>query len=1239
MANPFVTSAKTLMNSVDDATKAAQSTADGFSVSALSELPMDDSVGVDVGADINNGKVGIGKVITGIGGGAALLGATPEEAKAAPLETEQLQASILDADGVTVDQQFMEMLEAQTQSDLDYEFNSLVDASEDDSSVISDVGEGIVEAPLQALGGIADAINETLDMTKELGDWLNENVVDLGGVTWGEDGLKLASGEDIAKAENIQIPTTEKADSTTGNIVRGISQFITGFVGAGKLKAVQALKPATTTGKIGKAALQGAIADFAAFDPQEERLSNLIQENPTLENPVNEFLAANPDDNAAEGRLKNSLEGLGLGVAFDGLLVGLKALRGIRKAKATLEDASESAGLGAKAGESFSPDIEPEQIKQAIDGFTPKTEDVKALDDVDVDPNELINRPSVNVEEGNVFVNWSRVDSPEDVKSLMRDMADKMKPEIDKARRGVQTFEQIQINAEGVDAWDALQNRRVGAPLNAEESVAARELWARSADNLTRVAKQAALDPSPANLMAFKKMTSVHHAIQREVIAARTETARALASWRIPASSMKMDDIEQVLSMGGGTKGAQMMAQRVADLAEQGMIKEMDEFIEKSVLAKTGDAIKQAFYFSLLSGPKTHIRNIVGATSAIAQQVYERKGANLLGQALGRQNVAAGEAMAMASSLLRGVRETFITSSKGKRVLQQAKILKQQGDIVEAEKLIEGSGSDIGTARKYIATGKSGWGAGKVDETMIGAFDPEVWNVQKQSMLGRGLSMINSITMTPTHALGFMDEVFTTIAYRMEVNAQAIRTASTEVASGKITQDAFNSRVQEIMDNPHTAVKDNARELAKQVTFTEQPKDTPVWNFFKSAGAMPYGIGTLIMPFVRTPYNIGRYTFERTPLAPLVARWREDIEAGGARADLALSKMATGSMIMLAMADLAMSGQITGEGPSDFKEREQLKRTGWQPNSIKVTEEGGKEVYYGISGMEPFSTPLMLAANMVEILGQSDIGDEDKAAEEAWMAAVMSVANQVTSQQYMSGVSGFFEMMSDPKRYGSSWANRFAGAVVPTGVAEVTRAMDPYARTAYNMAETIRRRTPTLSKDLPYNTDVWGRPISYRSGIGGLYDALSPVYVSTREKAEPIDLELNKLEKYIAKPAKKTNFNGIMIDLKRYPKAYERLVVLSGNEMTETVNGTPIDIGGKGLKDTLNDLVTGKHPLSFDYEMRTGGSDGGKAQMIQSIVTKFQNEARKKVLSEFADLETEYEIKKAKSNTKYDIGL
>ena len=64
----------------------------------------------------------------------------------------------------------------------------------------------------------------------------------------------------------------------------------------------------------------------------------------------------------------------------------------------------------------------------------------------------------------------------------------------------------------------------------------------------------------------------------------------------------------------------------------------------------------------------------------------------------------------------------------------------------------------------------------------------------------------------------------------------------------------------------------------------------------RNAGG-PWNPLTFVLPFVRTPVNIARYAFERTPFAPLVGQWRADIAAGGARADLALARMSTGTAI------------------------------------------------------------------------------------------------------------------------------------------------------------------------------------------------------------------------------------------------------------------------------------------------------------------------------------------------------
>ena len=85
----------------------------------------------------------------------------------------------------------------------------------------------------------------------------------------------------------------------------------------------------------------GAIADFSMFQAQEERLSNLIETFPSLNNPISEYLAADADDGEIEGRLKNTLEGLALGGVVDGLIAGVRAIKKARNGddpRAVLEE-------------------------------------------------------------------------------------------------------------------------------------------------------------------------------------------------------------------------------------------------------------------------------------------------------------------------------------------------------------------------------------------------------------------------------------------------------------------------------------------------------------------------------------------------------------------------------------------------------------------------------------------------------------------------------------------------------------------------------------------------------------------------------------------------------------------------------------------------------------------------------------------------------------------------------------
>ncbi|MBB1249208.1 hypothetical protein [Rhizobium sp. G21] len=161
------------------------------------------------------------------------------------------------------------------------------------------------EIPRAVIGGAARAVLQTRDF--------------MAGLT----------GETTDPADRTALRNAIEADykdvtsrSIPNALAGGISQFVTGLIGAGKLmaplKATQTFAAGGKAAQVGYEIARGAAAGAVVMDPHEARLSNMIQEFPALENPVSEYLAANPDDSAAEGRLKNALEGAGVDLAFAG---------------------------------------------------------------------------------------------------------------------------------------------------------------------------------------------------------------------------------------------------------------------------------------------------------------------------------------------------------------------------------------------------------------------------------------------------------------------------------------------------------------------------------------------------------------------------------------------------------------------------------------------------------------------------------------------------------------------------------------------------------------------------------------------------------------------------------------------------------------------------------------------------------------------------------------------------------
>ena len=124
------------------------------------------------------------------------------------------------------------------------------------------------------------------------------------------------------------------AESMGYSLTSGVSQIATGLIGAGKvLGPIKLLKKGRAAFEVARGMVAGAVA----VDPHEERLSDLIESFPDLQNPVTDYLAADPDDSAAEGRFKNALESLGLDLTLMTAIKAIKFLKGGKQEAAQRE--------------------------------------------------------------------------------------------------------------------------------------------------------------------------------------------------------------------------------------------------------------------------------------------------------------------------------------------------------------------------------------------------------------------------------------------------------------------------------------------------------------------------------------------------------------------------------------------------------------------------------------------------------------------------------------------------------------------------------------------------------------------------------------------------------------------------------------------------------------------------------------------------------------------------------------
>lgn len=670
------------------------------------------------------------------------------------------------------------------------------------------------------------------------------------------------------------------------------------------------------------------------------------------------------------------------------------------------------------------------------------------------------------VPESALNINLTKIDTPDDIKMALVRTEELLRDEFKGIREAHLDESAIRrlSDATGVPVSKLVEKHGELLP---ERAIAIRTLLASSASNLLKRAKVASQTGSATDLVAFRKSFAVHSAIQAEAIGQAARAGRLLRSFRTPVSDNKAlaRQLDELIMKDGGTAFSEKAAAAVADLDVEQLMRNGGTPDLRSRGGKMWDGLMEWWINSLLSAPATHAVNLMSNAATALWSIPEN---------------------ALATAVEEGA--SAAAHGTGARMYGMVYGIKE------------------GLSLMHHAFSKEGLPPGVASKIDIGRV-PEAITMEGDNWLARAVRGFGKAVRLPGQALISEDILFKSIGYRMKLYQEAALTAHQEGLRGS----NWAKRVNEIVSDPPEELRMSAIGEADYLTFTQKPGDV-ARGITQLRNAHP--VLKIFAPFVNTPANILKYTFERTPLAPLMKSYREQIAQGGRVAATARTRMAMGTGIMMVFANEAAQGNVTGSPPAD-PALAKIWLKDHQPYSIKI---GNKWVQY--SRLDPVGFLVGFAADFSQIAGYLDEGQ----AGEAIAAASLAALGNFTDKTYLAGLSFLNSLLGlgegsvnvDLAAINRNFLQLGSSFLVPRGVAQIARATNEqrlsvrdetqsYVETFMNQ---LKAEIPGWGEGMPVEHNIAGEPVLPSHGVGPenmsiVYNSVSP-FRTKDMKMDPI---------------------------------------------------------------------------------------------------------------------------------------
>lgn len=972
---------------------------------------------------------------------------------------------------------------------------------------------------------------------------------------------------------------TPAPETVIGKLESDVIRFGVGFIGAGKF-----IKGA---GLVAGAAKSMMATAFTA-DPHADRLGNLIQDYPFLQNPVTDYLQAKDGDTFAEGKLKASIEDLGLS-AIAGTLVktftmvkgALKGTKPVAVAGKVGETASNPlAAVATPADDVVSTIMAGPTVGEAASqraaklvdslkdsGLNLTTEDVKAFAS-ELDTLTTSSQAALTAKAGKEgFVNADKLMTGIDTKATINRFGAVLGPIMQRhgwteKQTHKATFELAELLGETPDVlMGSLRLLGKQASEIPQTLVAGRMLVQSQADELFAAATKATIT-GQGKKEALQHLRGLADTLA-DIKMIQTGAARATESGKIPVAGLNPDRFSNWLkgfkNEDDALRAIQMTEGNVEALAK----------MARTMPDKIGDVAGSAWrthntYWinAILSGPKTHVVNVAStATNALMQPL------NLIAGGIVKRDYAdVREGLAVYNGMRKYLFDSFKMSAQAFRT----------------EMPVLGGANTIEDTAKLVAIETS------------------------QSLWAKTLRF-------PSRMLGAEDEFFKQLAYRAKLSAQAARSAADEVKAGRLAADGVDDFIKNTFDagfdKDGAALAADALEYAERVTFTGSLK-TATWldgqSFGESVQGMaqshPWMRGT-ILPFVRTPVNLMRQVFDYMPvLGQLRKQFWLDIEAGGVKQSEAIGRVLVGSGLWTGAGMLALEGRITGAAPRDPELAAQLLATGWRPYSWVWTHDDGTKTYISFQRFDPFGMFLGLSADMTQTLQHIPA----KKAEDFAALATLSLSNNLMSKSYLTGITELTSVLaSENERQIEKYIQRKVTSYIPA-VVNVAQA-DVGLKEVRSLMDAIMQKIPGFSSTLEPKRGLFGEKLAPQ--VGWPMSALNPFTVSHSVDSRVTD-ELARLAQSDSRAGfdRPATTHG-NVDLLAYKNAAGRTAY---DRLSEE--------SGKGLASEMAKMME-----SSAYQNGTDGSSfykvGSRVGMVRELIDRHRTQAMVKVRREYPALD------------------